>query len=92
MITKVEGLVFGTNTACSPKMASYYAYWEKEIYDTICKMIINNLTRFNENLVPPTQPIFQIETILAVPDIALHLNANEMTKLFLQSVRDCIER
>lgn len=88
----MEGLVFGTNTAFSPKMASYYAYWEKEIYDTICKMIINNLTRFNENLVTPTQPIFQIETILAVPDIALHLNANEMTKLFLQSVRDCIER
>ena len=92
LITKVEGLVFGTNTSCSPKMRTYYAYWEKEIYNTISKMIISNLTKFNEGLVHSGQPLFQIETILAVPDIALHLNSNEMTKLFLQSVRDCIER
>jgi len=92
LITKVEGLVFGTNTSCSPKMASYYSFWEREIYNTISKMINNNLTRFSENLVSPCQALFQIETILAVPDIALHVNSNEMTKLFLQSVRDCIER
>lgn len=91
LITKVEGLVFGTNTSCSPKMSSYYLYWEKEIYNTITKMIVSNLTKFNENLTNSGSALFQIETILAVPDIALHLNANEMTKLFLQSVRDCIE-
>ena len=54
-------------------------------------MIKNNLIKFNELLMKPDKPLFQIETILAVPDIALHLNPNEMTKLFLQSVRDCIE-
>lgn len=91
LVTKVEGLVFGTNTSKSPKMATYYAYWEKEIYNTIIKMITNNLTRFNEKLVHPREQLFQIETILAVPDIALHLSPNEMAKLFLQSVRDCIE-
>ena len=72
-------------------MLSYYAYWEKKIYDTILKMITQNLVRFNDRIVKAPTPLFQIETILAVPDIALHLNPNEMTKLFLQSVRDCIE-
>ncbi len=54
-------------------------------------MITQNLIKFNSQIVKSQAPLFQIETILAVPDIALHLNPNEMTKLFLQSVRDCIE-
>lgn len=54
-------------------------------------MITNNLVKFNEKLTDSSEPLFQIETILAVPDIALHLSPNDMAKLFLQSVRDCIE-
>lgn len=38
LVTKVEGLVFGTNTSCSAKMTSYYAFWEKEIYNTIVRV------------------------------------------------------
>jgi dynein heavy chain len=93
LVTKVEGLVFGTNTSRSAKMASYYAFWEKEIYNTITRMITNNLDKFNDSLVSgdATKALFQIETILAVPEIALHLSPTEMNKLFLQSVRDCIE-
>lgn len=91
LITKVEGLVFGTNTSNSPKMASYYAYWEREIYNTIVKMVTNNLTKFNQILFDAKEPIFQIETLLAVPDVALHPNPNDMSKLFIQSVRDCVE-
>lgn len=93
LVTKVEGLVFGTNTSRSPKMVSYYAYWEKEIYNTITRMIINNLNKFNDSLVSSdkNKPLFQIETILAVPEIAVHLSSSEMAKLFLQSVRDCVE-
>jgi dynein heavy chain len=43
LITKVEGLVFGTNTSCSSKMAQYYAFWEKEIYNTVVKVKIIQL-------------------------------------------------
>jgi dynein heavy chain len=43
LITKVEGLVFGSNTSRSPKMASYYAYWEKEIYNTILKVLFDSI-------------------------------------------------
>jgi dynein heavy chain len=95
LVTKVEGLIFGTNSSKSPKMAAYYVYWEKDIYNTITRMITNNLNKFNESLTNSnsnnTKALFQIETILAVPEIALHLSPNEMAKLFLQSVRDCIE-
>ena len=38
LVTKVEGLVCNTNSSRSPKMASYYAYWEKEIFNTISKV------------------------------------------------------
>lgn len=38
LVTKVEGLVFGTNTSCSAKMTSYYAFWEKEVYNTIVRV------------------------------------------------------
>ena len=48
LVTKVEGLVFGTNSSRSPKMASYYAYWEKEIYNTILK--VNIFIRFYKHL------------------------------------------
>jgi hypothetical protein len=54
-------------------------------------MIINNLTRFNDLLINTREPLFQIETILAVPDITLYPSPNEMAKLFLQCVRDCVE-
>ena len=95
LVTKLEGLVFGTNTSRSGKMASYYAFWEKEIYTTITKMIKNNLRHFNDSLCNVAESsgdhLFQLETILAVPDIALYLSPNEMGKLFVQSVRDCIE-
>jgi hypothetical protein len=55
-------------------------------------MTINNLTKFNESLTNQSEAIFQIETILAVPDIVLHLSSNEMCKQIIQSARDCVER
>ncbi len=38
MITKVEGLVYNTNTSQSPKMKAYYAYWEKQIFSTLSEV------------------------------------------------------
>ena len=46
LITKVEGLVCGTNTSRTPKMVTYYAYWEKEIYNTIYKVLIRSINEF----------------------------------------------
>ncbi len=38
LITKVEGLVFNTNTSQSSKMKAYYAYWERQIFSTLSEV------------------------------------------------------
>lgn len=38
LLTKLEGVVVKTNTGKSPKMAPYYAHWEKRIFDTVYKV------------------------------------------------------
>ena len=55
-------------------------------------MIIRNLTNFNQSLQTSTDPLFQVETHLSVPDISLYPSPNDMAKLFLQCIRDCVER
>jgi len=47
--------------------------------------------KFNEMLRNTSTPLFQIETILAVPEIALHVNPKDMKKIFTQTALDCIE-
>lgn len=43
LITKVEGLVFNTNTSQSPKMTAYYAYWERQILATLTEVPLSTL-------------------------------------------------
>ena len=38
LITKVEGLVFNTNTSQSLKMKVYYAYWERQVFSTLSEV------------------------------------------------------
>ena len=38
LVTKVEGIVFNTNSSRSAKMVGYYQYWEKEIFKTLSKV------------------------------------------------------
>lgn len=38
LLTKMEGLVFHTNTGHSPKMARYYAFWERRVYEALMKV------------------------------------------------------
>jgi dynein heavy chain len=38
LITKVEGLVYNTNTSQSSKMKAYYAYWERQIFSTLSEV------------------------------------------------------
>ncbi|XP_035829687.1 dynein heavy chain 10, axonemal isoform X2 [Aplysia californica] len=90
LLTKMEGLVVHTNTGKSPKLARYYAHWERKVFEALTKMIINNLVKFSTAL-HTNKPLFQVETLLAAPDVVLHPQANEVYKLTLQCVRDCVE-
>ena len=38
LLTKMEGLVVHTNTGRSPKLAQYYAYWERKIFNALNKV------------------------------------------------------
>ncbi|XP_006149290.1 dynein heavy chain 10, axonemal [Tupaia chinensis] len=90
LLTKVEGLVIHTNTGRAPKLASYYEYWENRIYEVLTKLILKNLHSFN-SLILGNVPLFQTETILTAPEIILHPNANEIDKMCVHSVRNCVE-
>lgn len=54
-------------------------------------MVINNLTNLHENLISAKEPLFQLEALLVVPEIVFHLNEKEISKLFIQSIKDCVE-
>ncbi|XP_036076372.1 dynein heavy chain 10, axonemal isoform X2 [Rousettus aegyptiacus] len=90
LLTKVEGLVIHTNTGKAPKLASYYEYWESKIYEVLTKLVLKNLQAFN-TLVLGNVPLFQTETILTAPEIILHPNANEINKMCVHCIRNCVE-
>ncbi|NXE53497.1 DYH10 protein, partial [Casuarius casuarius] len=90
LLTKVEGLVASTNSGKSPKLFSYYAYWENRIYQVLTQLILKNLQAFNASIVANV-PLFQTETILSAPEIILQPNASEIDKMTVQCIRDCVE-
>ena len=54
-------------------------------------MVANNLKNLHEKLIDSKESLFQLEAILVVPEIVLHINEKEISKLFIQSIKDCIE-
>ncbi len=90
LLTKMEGLVVHTNTGRSPRLQAYYGYWEMRVYASLTKLITRNMTEFN-NAVTSNKPLFQIDAMLSAPEIILAPAANEIYKLTMQSVRDCVE-
>ncbi|MBN3296580.1 DYH10 protein, partial [Amia calva] len=90
LLTKMEGLIIQTNTGRDKRMAQYYAYWERKVYDALTNMVLRNIQAFNTALTGNV-PLFQIEPILSAPDIVLHPKASEILNLILQSERGCLE-
>ncbi|XP_052412947.1 dynein axonemal heavy chain 10 [Carassius gibelio] len=90
LLTKIESLIMGTSTGKSKRMAQFYAYWERKIFDSLSKMVLHNIQAFNTALMGTT-PLFQIDTILAAPEISLLPKSSEVYKLIRQCVGDCVE-
>ncbi|CAL8343019.1 unnamed protein product [Lota lota] len=90
ILTKVESLIMHTNTGKSKHMAKYYAYWEHKVFDSLVQMVLRNLQLFNKALMGNT-PLFQIETILSAPEILLQPKSNEVYKLIMNCVRNCVD-
>ncbi|NXN76105.1 DYH10 protein, partial [Himantopus himantopus] len=90
LLMKVEGRVANTNSGKSPKLTSYYAYWENRIYQVLTQLIVKNMQAFNAAILANV-PLFQTEAILSVPEIVLQPNASEIDKMTVQCIRDCVE-
>ncbi|XP_056113379.1 dynein axonemal heavy chain 10 [Rhinichthys klamathensis goyatoka] len=90
LLTKMESLIMETSTGKAKRMAQFYAYWEHKIFDSLTKMVLQNIQAFNKALMGTT-PLFQIDTILAAPEIALLPKNSEVYKLIRQCVADCVE-
>lgn len=54
------------------------------------QMVLNNLNAFN-TAISTQKALFQVECVLAPPDVIMHPAANEVFKLTFQCVRDCSE-
>ncbi|NXR78423.1 DYH10 protein, partial [Pycnonotus jocosus] len=90
LLIEVERRVASTNSGKSPKLASYYAYWENRIYQVLTQLIVKNLQNFNASVVANV-PLLEIEAVLSVPGIILQPTASEMEKMTVQSIQDCVE-
>ncbi|NXR24934.1 DYH10 protein, partial [Cinclus mexicanus] len=90
LLIEVERRVANTNSGKSPKLASYYAYWENRIYQVLTQLIVKNLQAFNATVLANV-PQLQIEAVLSVPEITLQPNASEIEKMTVQCIQDCVE-
>ncbi|NXQ36568.1 DYH10 protein, partial [Alaudala cheleensis] len=90
LLIEVERRVANTNSGKSPKLASYYAYWENRIYQVLTQLIVKNLQAFNAAVLANV-PLLEVEAILSVPEITLQPNASEIEKMTVQSIQDCVE-
>uniref|UniRef100_A0A8C3NCR8 Dynein-1, subspecies f n=1 Tax=Geospiza parvula TaxID=87175 RepID=A0A8C3NCR8_GEOPR len=90
LLIEVERRVAYTNSGKSPKLASYYAYWENRIYQVLIQLIVKNLQAFNATILANV-PLLQVEAVLSAPEITLQPNDSEIEKMTMQSIQDCVE-
>ncbi|XP_027593384.2 dynein heavy chain 10, axonemal isoform X1 [Pipra filicauda] len=90
LLIEVEGQVANTNTGKSPKLTSYYAYWENRIYQVLTQLIVKNLQAFNAAILANV-PLLQIKAVFSVPEITFQPSASEIDKMVAQSIQGCVE-
>uniref|UniRef100_A0A8D2N9M5 Dynein-1, subspecies f n=1 Tax=Zonotrichia albicollis TaxID=44394 RepID=A0A8D2N9M5_ZONAL len=90
LLKEVERRVAYTNSGKSPKLASYYAYWENRIYQALIQLVVKNLQAFNATVLGNV-PVLQVEAVLSAPEITLRPNDSEIEKMTMQSIQDCVE-
>ena len=52
MLRKVEEAVCGTNGGRAPKLAAYYAHWERAVFHALHAMVINGMKALTDMLTP----------------------------------------
>lgn len=91
ILMKMENQILQTNTGGAPAMKDYYEYWENKVYVSLYKMIVQNMQHFHEELMKD-RPIFQVDGILAEPEVILRPTATELYNLFIKTMKDFLGR
>lgn len=88
---KLESLILGTFTGESDKMSHYYNYWEKELFSSLVRFTTRNLQNFSDKLMQ-NETMFEVDAVLAAPEITMKPSANEIYNIMVHSVKDFLER
>lgn len=88
---KLESLILGTFTGESEKMNFYYTYWEKEMFSALVRFTTKNLQDFSGKLMNDSV-LFEVDAILAAPEITMKPSANEIYNIMVHSLKDFLER
>ncbi|KAJ6635868.1 Dynein axonemal heavy chain 10 [Pseudolycoriella hygida] len=90
-LIKLESIILNTYTGESDKMKHSYAFWEKEMYNSLVKFTTSNLENFKAAL-RSDRPMFQVDAVLTAPDIQLKPTASECHNIIIHSVKDFLQR
>lgn len=88
---KLESLILGTFTGKSEKMNHYYMYWEKQLFTSLINFTTKNLRDYSDKLMS-NHAMFEIDAILAAPDIIMKPASHELYNIMIHSVKDFLER
>lgn len=91
IMIKLESLILGSFTGESEKMSFYYTHWEKEMFTALMRFTTRNLQEFSENLMR-NDVMFEVDAVLAAPEIIMKPTANEIYNIMVHSVKDFLER
>lgn len=88
---KLESLILGSFTGESEKMSYYYTHWEKELFSALMRFTTRNLNDFSSKLMQ-NEVMFEVDAVLAAPEIIMKPTANEIYNIMVHSVKDFLER
>lgn len=91
ILMKMENQILQTNTGSASAMKDYYEYWEDRVYKSLYRMIVSNMEHFHSEL-QKDKPIFQVDGILAEPEVMLRPTATELYNLFIKTMKDFLSR
>ncbi|KAJ2948630.1 hypothetical protein O0L34_g7885 [Tuta absoluta] len=91
ILQKLEFLILGTATGRSKVMPSYYAYWEKRIFNTLIIFTFENLEDFQDKLAGKTA-LFQVDCVLVTPDITMRPTQSEVCNIIGYNIKHFLNR
>ena len=100
LLIKVEEMVANTNSGRSPAMASYYAYWERQLFAALTRMVLSALQVLLKLLTPKAPepgatvlpvPLFHVTGQLSAPEVLVSPPLSEINKALGKLVKSLVD-